>query len=312
MSKPPLFCWLPIGLASVLCFAAAVSRGADQVEFQPVADFLQLPANWKLGQCSAVAIGPKGEIYLFHRGPHPILCFESDGKFLRSFGDDEIRKAHGLRVDPDGNLWTTDIGSHRVVKFDPAGKVLLTLGTGQPGTGTDQFDQPTDVGFGPKGEFFVTDGYGNSRVLKFSPQGGLLGTWGVKGTQPRQFNLPHSIVVDREGRVLVGDRENNRIQVFSGEGKLLAVWNGFAPYGLTIDAAGVVFVADGRANQILRLSSAGKVAQRYGRAGTKPGEFNMPHMLAADPAGNLYIAEVNGQRLQKLLRQPPLNGRPSP
>ena len=114
---------------------------------------------------------------------------------------DEVTTAHGLRVDPQGNLWATDIGSHRVFKFDASGKVLLSLGTGQPGAGPNQFDRPTDVAFGSKGEFYVSDGYGNTRVLKFSPSGALLGAWGTPGTRGGQFNLPHSIVVDRQGVV---------------------------------------------------------------------------------------------------------------
>jgi DNA-binding beta-propeller fold protein YncE len=285
----------------VLIWSANV-WAAEAIQFKPTADFLKLPDGWKLGACSAVTLGGHGEIYLFHRGQHPILCFDAEGKFLRSFGE-EVTTAHGLRVDPQGNLWATDIGSHRVFKFDPMGKVLLSLGTGQPGTGTDQFDRPTDVAFGPKGEFYVSDGYGNSRVLKFSPSGALLGTWGTPGTRGGEFNLPHSIVVDREGRVLVGDRENNRVQIFNSDGKLLEMWRGFAPYGLALDKEGTVYVADGRANQILRLSANGRVQQKWGRKGTKPGEYDMPHMLAVDPAGNVLVAEVNGQRLQKLVRQ---------
>src|SRR5258707_9603966 len=158
--------------------------------------------------CSAVAANSKEKILLFHRGKHPILCFDKDGKFLRSWGDDVIMTAHGLRIDRDDNVWVTDIEAHRVFKFDPAGKELLALGTGRPGTDTDQFDKPTDVAFGPSGEFFVSDGYGNSRVLKFSPNGGFIKTWGVPGTRGGEFNLPHSILVDSKDRVLVGDREN--------------------------------------------------------------------------------------------------------
>jgi DNA-binding beta-propeller fold protein YncE len=170
--------------------------------------------------------------------------------------------------------------------------------------GNDQFNQPTDIAFGANGEIYVTDGYGNSRVMKFAANGKFLSQWGSPGKRNGEFDLPHSIVVDAKNRVLVGDRENNRIQVFNSEGEFLEVWPGFAPYGMSFDAKGTLFVADGRANKVLRLSPDGKVVGSWGQKGKGPGEFNLPHMLAADSKGNLYIAEVGGQRLQKLSRKP--------
>jgi DNA-binding beta-propeller fold protein YncE len=289
-------------LFAVICMSS-VGRAEEVYDLRPAGEFLQLPEGLQLGSCAAVAVAENGDIYLFHRGKQPILCFDAQGKFLRSWGDDLIDTAHGLRIDADGNLWATDIGQHRVFKFDPHGKLLLTLGTGRPGYGLDQFNKPTDIAFGSRGEVFISDGYGNSRVMKFTPGGRLITLWGTPGRRGGQFNLPHSIVVDRKGRVLVGDRENNRIQVFDQQGKLLEIWNGFAPYGLALDAEGTVFVADGRANQILRLNDRGRVVRRWGRKGTRPGQFLMPHMLCFDREGNLLVAEVNGKRLQKLERK---------
>ncbi len=290
-------------LLTLAIAGAPAAFAADVIDFEPPKDFLQLPAGYTLGACSAVSVNSKDEVFLFHRGKHPILCFDKDGKFLRSWGDDQIHTAHGLRVDKEDNVWVTDIGNHRVFKFDSQGKELLALGTGQPGTETDQFDKPTDVAFGPNGEFFVSDGYGNSRVLKFSPNGGFIKTWGTSGTRGGEFNLPHSIIVDAKNRVLVGDRENSRIQVFDLDGKPLAIWRGYAPYGLAFDPSGNLFVADGKANKVNLLDAAGKVKKSWGRKGPKPGQFEMPHMLAFDSAGNLYVAEVNGQRLQKFVRK---------
>jgi DNA-binding beta-propeller fold protein YncE len=278
--------------------------GADQkIDFQPVPGFLKLPDGWLLGPCSAVSANRQGEIFLFHRGPHPILCFESTGKYLRSWGDGVIETAHGLRVDTAQNVWVTDIGSHRVFKFDPHGKLLLALGTGKPGTGTDQFDRPTDVAFGPDGEFYVSDGYGNTRVMKFSPSGAFVKSWGTAGKGRGQFNTPHAILIDASGRVIVADRENDRIQIFDREGTWLETWDGFAPFGMTFDSQGRLFVADGRANKILLLDSSGKAQQAWGQKGTAPGEFDLPHMLGFDAAGNLYVAEVNGKRLQKFAKK---------
>ena len=291
---------LPLVLVLLLTDAA---RCGPPVDFEAVTDFLKLPAGWTLGRCSAVAVNSRGEIHLFHRGPHPILCFDAQGNYLRSWGDDVIHTAHGLRIDRDDNVWTTDIGNHRVCKFDSAGKLLLMLGTGKAGAGNDQFNKPTDVAFGPRGEFYVSDGYGNTRVLKFSPSGALITSWGQPGKGPGEFNLPHSIVVDRQGRILVGDRENNRIQIFDETGKFLDEWPGFAPFGLAFDKEGQLFVADGRAHKVLRLSDSGQVAQTWGQKGTASGSFGLPHMLAFDAAGNLLIAEVNNQRLQMLRRK---------
>jgi DNA-binding beta-propeller fold protein YncE len=226
----------------LVCSHGAIAGAADLPDFEPAAEFLQLPEGMKLAACAAVAVGPKGEIYVHHRGQKPILCFDAQGKYLRAWGEGLIKSAHGLRVDREGNVWATDWQGHRVLKFDPSGKVLLTLGTGVAGKALDQFDRPTDVAFGPRGEFFISDGYGNTRV--------------------------------------------------------------FAPYGLAESPEGVIFVADGRANQVLALDAEGKVQRRWGEKGKQPGQFELPHMLAFDAAGNLYVAEVNGKRVQRFLKSP--------
>jgi DNA-binding beta-propeller fold protein YncE len=269
--------------------------------YEVVPDFLKLPDDINLGACSAAAINSKGDLYLFHRGTRPILCFDASGEFLRSWGDGLIEAAHGMRVDSDDNVWVTDTGHHTVLKFSPAGKLLLALGTNdRPGTGIDQFNRPTDVAFGSNGDVFVADGYGNSRVMKFSRDGKFISQWGTRGTGAGEFHLPHSIVIDNQQRVIVGDRENDRIQVFDLDGQLLEIWPGFAPYGIALDSSQRVFVADGRASQILRLNEAGMVDLRLGGKGHALGQFELPHMLAIDSAGNIYLAEVGGQRFQKL------------
>lgn len=295
-------------LALTILIAMALvefSVAEDIVDFDPVVDSLKLPDDVTLGPCSAVDFDSKGRLYLFHRGKPPILCFDRNGKFLHSWGDDLIGKAHGLRIDREDNVWVTDISHHMVFKFSPQGKLLLALGQAdKPGAGDDQFNQPTDIAFGRKGEIYVSDGYGNSRVMKFAPNGKLIAQWGVKGKGQGEFHLPHAILVDSKGRILVGDRENDRIQVFDSEGAFLEAWPGFAPYGMEFDPQGALFVADGRANKVLRVNSSGKVIGSWGQKGESLGEFNLPHMLAADSEGNLYVAEVGGKRLQKLRRKP--------
>ncbi|MCA9117464.1 MAG: 6-bladed beta-propeller, partial [Planctomycetaceae bacterium] len=269
--------------------------------YVPVADFPQMPADFAPGQCSAVVINSREEVYLLHRGKtRPIMCFDRSGKFLHSWGDELISGAHGMRLDAEENVWVTDIVHHLVYKFSPAGKLLLALGTAdRPGTATSQFDRPADVAFAPNGDIFVADGYGNSRVMRFDKNGKFLTAWGTPGKGPGEFDVPHCVLLDADQRVIVGDRENDRIQVFDMDGKRLAIWEGFAPYGIALDARQRLFVADARASQILRVNLSGEVEQRFGSFGQAPGQFNLPHMLAIDQEGSLYVAEVGGKRLQK-------------
>ncbi|QDT43629.1 Serine/threonine-protein kinase PknD [Gimesia alba] len=298
-------CRVFVFMIAIMMLVTEHSTAGDKIEFEPVASAIQLPKGLTLGPCSAVDFDSQGRMYLFHRGKQPILCFDRDGKFIRSWGDKLIGQAHGLRVDRHDNIWVTDIGNHMVFQFSPQGKLLLALGkAGKPGNTIDQFNKPTDVAFGSEGEFYVSDGYGNSRVMKFAANGKYLGQWGEPGKGPGQFNLPHSIIIDDKGRVLVGDRENDRVQIFDREGKLLEVWPGFAPYGMEYDAQGRLFVADGRANKVLQVNPAGKVVHSWGKKGDGLGEYNLPHMLAFDADGNLYIAEIGGRRLQTLQRKP--------
>ena len=293
---------------ALLGLVTTVSRhstvAAEPIEFRADAAFVKLPDSIKLGACSGVAVNSEGKVYLLHRGKQPIICLDPDGKFLGSWGDDTIDTAHALRIDGDDNIWVTDIGNHQVLKFSPAGKLLMALGkAGAAGDSIDEFNKPTDVAFGPQGEIYVSDGYGNNRIMKFTPSGGFLTQWGEAGDGRGQFNLPHTAVVDRNGRIVVGDRENNRVQVFESSGKLMAVWPGFAPYSLAYDQQGHLFVADGRANKVLQLDDDGKVVRSWGQEGDKPGEFQLPHMLAADARGNLYVGEIKGERFQKLIRK---------
>lgn len=300
--KSTTFACVVLGLVSV--FPPSSSGGAEPIDFRPDTAFVKLPDSITLGACSGVAVNSKGDVYLFHRGKKPIICLDSKGEFIRAWGDDTIGSAHALRIDADDNVWVTDIGNHQVMKFSPTGKLLLTLGkAGSPGDGIDEFNKPTDVAFGPQGAIYVSDGYGNNRIIKFTPNGGYLTQWGEAGDKPGQFDLPHSVVVDKNGRIVVGDRENNRVQVFESSGKLVAVWTGFAPFGLAFDQQGHLFVADGRANKVLQLDDQGKVVRAWGQKGAQPGEFQLPHMLATDAKGNLYVGEIKGLRFQRLLRK---------
>ncbi len=292
--------FLAVLLTSPAAAQDANRRGDSIPDYQPIQGWPQLPPKVKLGPVSAVAADAKDNIYVAHRGPKPILVFDRSGRFLRSWGDEHIKTVHGLRIDFEGNIWVTDIGNHLVMKFDAGGKLLLSLGKkGQAGAGVGEFDRPTDVAVAPTGEFYVADGYGNARVLKYDRTGELLKKWGTKGKGEGQFNLPHAICLDPKGRVLVGDRENNRIQIFDGDGKYLDQWKeSGAPFGLFQEGERL-FVADGRANWVRVLGPDGRSLGRWGQKGTAPGQFQLPHMLCVDSRGDVYVAEVGNKRIQK-------------
>jgi DNA-binding beta-propeller fold protein YncE len=183
-----------------------------------------MPQGWKFGRVSAVATDSTGLVYVFQRGPKadPLIVFDAEGKYLRSWGKEIFGTPHGLRVDKNDCLWVTDITNHEVMKFSKDGRCLQTLGTrGKAGLDEHTFDQPTDIAFAPSGEIYVTDGYGNSRVVKFSAEGKYLLEWGRPGTGPGEFHTAHSVVVNSRGQVYVSDRENDRIQIFDANGKFL-------------------------------------------------------------------------------------------
>ena len=209
--------------------------------------------------------------------------------------------------DPDRHVWVVDDNRHQVFKFTNDGKSLvMTLGeAGVPGNDTTHFARPTDIAFLPDGTFFVTDGYVNTRVVKFDKPGHVLMTWGTPGKGPGQFNLPHAIAIDRQRRVYVADRLNSRIQVFDENGKYLDEWpNIRRPIDLLITADQHLWVADLDTNKILQYDLNGKLLSSWGTYGTFPGAFWGIHQFSVDPDGNLYVAETWGGRTQKFTPKP--------
>jgi DNA-binding beta-propeller fold protein YncE len=295
-----------LGLLVSLSLSSGTSFSNGIPDYQPVKGWAKLPEGVVLGPVSAVATDSADQVYVCHRGPRPVLVFDHEGRFLRSWGDELIKTAHGLRIDHADHVWITDIGNHTVMKFSADGNLLLSLGKkGESGSAADRFDRPTDVAVTPAEEVYVADGYGNSRVVRFSKEGKFLGQWGRRGRGPGEFNLPHAIRLDSKGRVYVGDRENNRVQVFDAGGKFIDQWTEpGAPYGLFLTDAGRWFVADGRNSWIKILDAQGKALGRFGEKGTAPGQFSMPHMLCVDSTGAVYVAEVDGRRLQKFTPRP--------
>jgi DNA-binding beta-propeller fold protein YncE len=262
-----------------------------------------MPAGWKFGRVSAVATNREAtEVYVFHRGPKadPLVVFDTKGKYLRSWGKGMFGNAHGLRVDKQGDVWVTDNGNHQVMKFDKTGKLLLTLGIkGKAATDNQTFNRPTDIAFSPDGKFFyVSDGYGNSRVVKFTMDGKYVLDWGKKGTKPGEFNTVHSIAIDSKGTVYVSDRENNRIQIFDADGKYLRAWDGLgATQNIFITPKDEVWVITHR-NNIENLTYdtlAGRIMRIDINSGKVLGAMESPgHWIDIATNGEIYIGSLTG------------------
>jgi len=285
-------------LVSTLVLAETSS--VPLLPYRVVPNFFKLPDNWHFGEASGVALNSKGHIFVFQRAEPMLSEFDANGKFLREIGSGLFNHPHGLRIDREDNIWTTDDHDHVILKLSPEGRVLLVLGRrGTAGEADWIFDQPTDIDFADNGDFFVSDGYGNSRVLKFDHEGRLLKLWGRYGTGEGEFNLPHSIAVDRAGRVYVGDRENQRIEIFDGEGKFLKQWTGIGyPYGLFITPDQHIWMADGGYDRVIELDPEGKILGAIGEPGHASGQFAWAHFLAVGPDKKIYVADVLNWRTQ--------------
>ena len=276
----------------LLLMLAAVAQASDPYRSE---GFLDIPAAVDLGAMSAVDVDAAGRAYVLHRGEPPILAFDKNGKMTHGFGDGMFQVAHGLRVDRDGDVWTTDNGRHVLRKFSPDGRLLATYGReAGPGKGESSFRSPDDVVFASNGDVYVADA-GNGRVVRLKSDGSYIGQWGKKGKGQSEFAAAHGIAIDSADRIYVADRGNDRIQVFSPEGKFLAAWGGFGnPFGALV-VGDELLVSDGDAHTIshLRLSD-GKMTAQWG----DPERLQLPHLMAAAPDGRLFVAEVNGSRVQ--------------
>src|SRR5215472_4299459 len=203
----------------------------SQLSFHLVENFFHYPPNSIVGRVSGIAVAPNGNIIALNRGYHPVLEFKPDGSFLRSWGEGStmFAGAHTVRFDRQGDLWYVDAADNIIYRFDNEGRTVGTLGTNpEPWTylthviagavsGKAAFYQETDIAWSRDGSIFVSDGYGNSRVAKFDKDGNFVKSWGERGTQPGNFNTPHSIVVDNNDTIYVADRGNSRIQTFDSE-----------------------------------------------------------------------------------------------
>jgi len=206
--------------------------------------------------------------------------------------------------DPDRHVWVVDDERQQIFEFTNDGKdLVLTLGVaGVKGNDDKHFGRPTDIAWLPDGTFFISDGYVNTRVVKFDKNGKYLMTWGVPGKGPGEFRLPHSIAIDARRRVYVADRSNSRIQVFDENGKYLDEWDHIrSPYHIMMTADQHLWVADGQTNKFVKYDLNGKYLNSWGTYGSDPGEFWAVHQFSVDSEGNLYAAETFGGRTQKFV-----------
>ena len=290
-----------------------VALGTADYTYDVIENWATLPDGWSFKEVAAVGVDANDNVYAFNRGEHPVMVFDRNGKFLRSWGEGIFPRAHGITMAPDETMFCTDDGDHTVRKCTLNGKVLFTLGTSgkpSPFMSGNPFNRCTHVAIDPRnGDFYVSDGYGNARVHKYAPDGKLLFSWGEPGTDPGQFNIAHNIATDKEGWVYVADRENHRVQVFDPSGKFETQWVNMArPCGLYIDQEaeltyiGELGAAIGPNAQAIRLGprisiydTQGNLIARLGEQpeGEGPGQFIAPHGICIDSRGDIYVGEVS-------------------
>jgi len=255
------------------------------------AGFLDLPAVANIGPMSAVAVDRAGgRIYVLHRGGTPVLRFTAAHQYEKGWGAGAFKLPHGLRVDKRGDVWITDNTANTVQRFSPDGKLLQTISEGN-----GPLKAPDDLVFSSAGDIYIAD-TGNARIIRLSPDGKYKSQWGKKGTGTGEFNTAHGLAIDAADRIYVADRNNNRVQVFSPEGKFLAEWKGFGnPFGV-LSYKNTLIVSEGEQHKLITLDDRGGVLSNWG----SPAELKLPHIMDYGVDGTLYVAEVDGKRVQIL------------
>jgi DNA-binding beta-propeller fold protein YncE len=277
---------------------------AAESHYQLVENWAQLPPGvTKWSPVSGVDVDAHDNVYVFQRNESmPVMVFDHNGKFLRTWGQGIFKQPHFLRVDRSGYVWTTDRGNLQALKFDSDGKLLMALGKkGVAGDNTSQdaFNGVADLAVAKNGDIFIADGEGpNTRIVKFSKGGKFIKWWGGKGTDPGQFNVPHSIAMDSKGRIYVADRSNNRIQIFDQTGKFLNQWTNFGiPWGLFIKGD-LIYVVDGTQNNCLLVANI-----KDGKVLDKIEGLSNPTAVTVDSSGVIYVGEVNGANVKKFVKK---------
>ncbi|MEO7145179.1 MAG: peptidyl-alpha-hydroxyglycine alpha-amidating lyase family protein [Bryobacteraceae bacterium] len=324
------------GLTPAQRNARAKAQNVPEIRYDSVPNFLKFPANIYMGEGIGVATDSKGRVFVYTRSQRTQLFeFDRNGNFLREIGEGlyGFVFAHAVRVDRHDNIWAVDEGSNMVIKFSPDGRVAMVLGrrpepidlTGMlsppssiahPGPYT--FDRPTDVAWDAAGNIFVSDGYGNSRVVKYDKNGRFIAEAGSKGSGKGQLNLPHTIAADAQGNVYVGDRSNKRIEVFDNDLTFKAIYDQTgAPWAICISEGPHQYLyssnsypdnnnseLSGVTGEIYKMELDGTVLGKFGTAGKQLGQFSTVHEIDCRDANEIMTAEITAWRVQKIRLHP--------
>lgn len=285
--------------------------GSGEFLYEHVAGWGKLPRGMRFLECPGVAVDSKDNVYVLTRGEHPIVVFDREGKFLRSFGEGLFsNRTHGLYVAHDDSLLVADDGIHTIQKFKPTGEKIMEIGQRNqpaPRWSAQPFNRPTSAAIMPSnGDIYVSDGYGNSRIHVYTGEGEYKFSWGSPGVDRGQFIRPHNIAVDSNDRVYVVDRECHRIQIFNPKGRFITMWNNIhRPDAMVLwqdhiyvgELNGIAGVDDapGLGHRVGVYDLKGKMVCRFGtpEEGEGPGQFIAPHGVAVDSRGDLYVSEVS-------------------
>jgi peptidylamidoglycolate lyase len=318
-------------LLTILCMSACTgSQPAEKngqhapVNYKLVEAWPRLPEGYVLGNPTGIGIDKDQHIFVFIRAGRPwmepmpdslisaktiLMLDRHSGKIIKSWGDHLFIMPHGLTVDKDNNVWVTDVGLQQIFKFDPEGKLIMKLGTAKvAGNDSAHFNLPTDVAIAKDGTVYISDGYENSRVVKFSSTGRYISEWGKKGDGPGEFNLPHAIDLDAQGNVYVADRENKRVQEFDPDGKFIKEWDSKSfgeIYSMTLDKLkgsliAVDYEEDG--SDIILFDSVKKQATQFGRSNAVNTTACRYHDVAIDDEGSIYVGDIQGNKIQKFVK----------
>lgn len=291
--------------------------GTGEYVYEETTHWGRLPDGWSLEEVAGVAVDSEDRVFVFSRSAHPITVFDREGRFLDAWGEGVFKRPHGLFIAPDDTVFCADDIAHAIYRFTPEGRELLAIKTPPADTGYNgnmdsvvrsgpPFNTPTAVTRAADGTLYVSDGYGNARVHRFTEAGQLLRSWGDPGRGPGQFVTPHDVYVDAEGLVYISDRQNCRIQIFSAGGTLVEIWDDIrwpcdmchGPDGnLYIAEVGGVFMGEpdvGRpAARITIRDRTGRILCEWGEQDPlDSGRFFSPHGIAVDSRGDIYVGEV--------------------
>ena len=291
-------------------------------------DWAQLPHDWQM-PAAAVAVDSRDQVFVFNRTQdHPIVVFDKEGTLLNSWvgGEDLFKFHHAVTIDRNDDVWLIERDYCTVMKFTAEGQHLLTIGekgyrsdTGIPNDdfrsdswlrlqrSAGPFNLPTDIAIATNGDLFISDGYANARIHKFTADGQYQKSWGEPGSAPGQLNLPHGVWIDSRGRVLVADRENNRIQAFTQDGEYLAEWHTgmVGPAIMCVDRNDIMYVAEHNGGNVSIMTLDGELLARWGSS-----EYTSMHGISVDSHGDIYVAQpsdagggLSGRTIVKYVRQ---------